>query len=46
MNELIGGSTALVHEFGFDVNGDLIYAVDTRMHTIESIYIDLAAICG
>lgn len=45
MNELIGRITALVHEFGLDVDGDLIYAVDTRMHTIESIYIDLAAIC-
>lgn len=45
MNELIGRITALVHEFGLDVDGDLIYAVDTRMHTIESIYINLAAIC-
>ena len=45
MKEIISRITEIVYEFGMDVDGDLIYVADTRTHKIESIWINLVAIC-
>lgn len=45
MKEIISRITEIVYEFEMDVDGDFIYVADTRTRKIESIYINLAAIC-
>lgn len=45
MKEIIARITEIVYEFEMDLDGDFIYVADTRTHKIESICINLAAIC-
>lgn len=45
MKEVISRITEIVYEFEMDLDGDFIYVADTRTHKIESIWINLVAIC-